>query len=197
MKKFLVASLFIGLFLASVSPVGAQRQTGSLTGKITDKERLPLPGAFVYVSSPALLGIRTYITSDTGLFRFPELPPGMYKITVEMPGFKTNNLDEITLPVGKTLTVNVAMETTTVEEEVTSHKTSPMLDVASPKASSNVDQNLLLHIPLARDLGDIIATTPGAISESLTDPTHFAFNGSSSRANQIAMDGFEDRKSVV
>jgi len=191
MKKFLVASLFIGLFLASVLPVAAQRQTGSLTGKITDKERLPLPGAFVYVSSPALLGIRTYITSDTGLFRFPELPPGMYKITVEMPGFKTNNLDEITLPVGKTLTVNVTMETTTVEEEVTSHKTSPMLDVASPKASSIVDQNLLLHIPLARDLGDIIATTPGAISESLTDRARFAFNGSSSRANQIAMDGFD------
>ena len=188
MKKFAIACLVLGLFLLPATPALAQKRTGMITGKITDSEKLALPGAFIYISSPSLLGIQTYITNDTGFYRFPELPPGIYKITVEMPGFKTLNIDEISVQLGKTLAINIILEPTTVEEEVTSRKTSPMLDSVSSKVASRVDKDLLLHIPMARDLGDIINITPGAVSESLIEKKFFAIHGSGARSNQTLLD---------
>ena len=68
-----MVALFIILALASTA--FADRQTGSLKGRITDKPGYPLPGAFIYVSSPALLGIQNYITADTGNYGFLHAAP--------------------------------------------------------------------------------------------------------------------------
>ncbi len=119
-----LAALFVVLALASAS--FADRLTGSLKGRITDKQGYPLPGAFIYVSSPALLGVQNYITADTGNYAFILLPPGIYKVTVEMPGFKTVNVDNLVMNVGKALTLNFKLEATEIEEEITSLGATPL-----------------------------------------------------------------------
>jgi hypothetical protein len=78
---FFIGWLTVGLIL----PVAAQEQTATLKGLITDTEGFPLPGAFIYVDSPSMLDIKTYVTSETGRIKFHNLPPCTYKITVKMP----------------------------------------------------------------------------------------------------------------
>jgi protocatechuate 3,4-dioxygenase beta subunit len=90
-KKIFIFLLILSLSAGITSTAYAQGQAGSIKGKITDKEGNPLSEAFIYVSSPAMIGIRTYFTSKSGDIRFPGLPPGIYKIMVEKPEFKTVN----------------------------------------------------------------------------------------------------------
>jgi len=164
----------------------AQEQTGSINGKITDTEGFPLPGAFVYIDSPSMLDIQTYITSETGLVKFHNLPPGKYKMTVEMPGFKTVNIEDIIIHVGTSLRYKIAMEITTIEEEITIKIPPPMGNPESVKTSAIIEESLIRRIPLNRNLHDIISLAPGVIPESAFFPETSIIHGSTARSNLYA-----------
>ena len=189
MKKIFKSILIIYLSAGLVSIVLAQRQTGSIKGKIIDQQGNPLPGAFIYVSSPAMLGMRTYMTSDTGIIRFPGLLPGSYKIIVEMPGFKTLNIENIIIRIGKTVTLNITLEMSTIEEETVRKVLSPTIDVESTKTATNIDKELLKNIPFNKDLHDIVNSAAGVIPERVPYQKTSFVHGSTARANTYAFEG--------
>ncbi len=179
-----IICLSTGLVLS----VQAQEQTGSLKGKLTDTEGFPLPGAIVYINSDSMLDLLTYITSDTGMVSFHNLAPGRYKLTAEMPGFKTVNIENIIIRVGKTVRFHIKMEVTTIEEETTVKLPSSMGDPESVKTSVIIDTDLLRRIPLSRDLHYIIDLTPGVIPDSTFFPETPIIHGASARANLYLVD---------
>src|SRR5215471_13999745 len=66
----------------------AQGLTGTLIGTVKDEQGLVLGGARVSISSPALIGgPAAQVTDVSGQLRFPALPPGVYALEIEMPGF--------------------------------------------------------------------------------------------------------------
>jgi hypothetical protein len=181
-QMLVILLLSAGLALAAV----AQEQTGSIKGKITDTEGFPLPRAFVYIDSPAMLNILTYITSETGVVQFRNLPPGTYRLTVEMPGFKSVNIEDIIIHVGMTRHYQIAMEITTVEEETTL-KTSPRMgNPESVKTSAIIEESLISRIPINREIHDIIHLAPGFIPEAIFFPKTSIGHGSTARSNLYA-----------
>jgi len=188
-KRGLKIFLIIYILIVCITTVTAQRQTGSIKGKITDTEGFPLPGAFVYISSPALQGFQTYVTSDTGRIKFHGLPSGRYKIKVEMPGFKTVNIENIVVRVGLAVTLYIAMEMSTVEEEITLHFPSPTADLQSTKIAIITEQDLIKNIPFARDINDIVNSASGVIQEEIPFRPTSMVHGSTTRANIFALDG--------
>lgn len=182
-----LTALFLVLALASTA--FADRLTGSLKGRITDKQGYPLPGAFIYVSSPALLGIQNYITADTGSYAFIQLPPGTYKVTVEMPGFKTVNVDNLRMSVGKAMTLNFKLEATDIEEEITSLGATPLVDTLSAKNPFVADKDILRHAPLTRDFSSIAGLAPGVVADPAFPDRDFAVHGSTVRANTFVFGG--------
>ena len=94
---FIMLSLFI--FLGGTSLLFSQEQqkkadeiekvllyeqTGVIEGVVTDDEGNPLPGISVTVSSPAMMGDKTFITTPIGSFRFRALPIGHYTLKAEI-----------------------------------------------------------------------------------------------------------------
>ena len=79
-----------------------------------------LPGVTVEAASPALIEkTRSTVTDGTGQYRLVDLRPGVYTVTVTLPGFSTVKRDGIELTVGFTATVNAEMRVGSVEETVT------------------------------------------------------------------------------
>ncbi len=187
-KKFSQHSLIVLLSTLLALAAMAQEQTGTLKGKITDSEGFPLPGAFVYIDSPSMLDIQTYITSETGLIKFHNLPQGIYRLTVEMPGFKTVNIENILIHVGKTTRYRIAMEITNIEEETTFNIPAPTGDPESSKISTGIEKSLIERIPVSRDLLGIISLAPGIIPEFAFFPESVTIHGSSVRANTYALE---------
>ena len=97
--------LMIAIFLAMGSGLSlfgqiSSRETGSIRGVITDEEGVALPGVGIVVSGPSLMGKASDVTRADGTFRILLLPPGVYTMTVELPGFQTSIEAGIEVSVG-------------------------------------------------------------------------------------------------
>ncbi len=182
-------SLIVLLAIALASSGFAQRQTGTIAGHVADQEGNALPGATVTITSPALMGTSSFVTSDTGLFRFPALLPGEYQVKVEMPGFKTFIRPGLIVSVGMTTEVDILLEVATVEEEVTVTAAAPVVDVESTKVSINYTSQFLASMPMNRDLYDIQNSVPGAISEGVDYRRTSSILGGTVRSQLYALDG--------
>lgn len=192
-KVLLVLFLSIGL----ASTALAQRQTGSLTGVVKDTEGAALPGVTVTVSGAKMMGDISFVTTESGFFRFPSLPSGIYDVKLELPGFRTITQAGIKVRVGKTSTLSVEMEMSAIEEEVTVIGVSPTVDVSATKVSVSYTADLIANIPMGRDLYDLIASAPGVVSENVTYRRTASTHGSSVRGNQYSFDGFLMNDPVV
>jgi len=177
------------LAAASAAPALAQRQSGAISGRILDKEGKPLPGSTVSISSPALMGFSSYVTSETGIFRFSGLKPGEYELRAEMPGFRSSLFPAVIVAVGRTTELEIQLEETPAEEEVTLTAASPMVDVESSKVSVNYSSRFLANMPMNRDLYDIQNSIPGAVTEGVDYRRTSSILGGTVRSQLYALDG--------
>ena len=182
-----IAVLF-ALF-AFVQPSPAGRLTAVISGRISDGQGFPIPGAYLYLASPAQLGIRNFITSEHGAYAFSSLPPGVYKITVEVPGFKTVKIEGIVLSAGGTALINVKMERTEIEEEAVRREADQGLDRTMGRLATVIDTDLLTHIPMPRDLSSVLGLVPGAVFDNNVPSVGVSFHGAPVASNAFAEDG--------
>ena len=54
---------------------GGASSTGSINGEVKDAQGGVLPGVTVTATSPAQIGQLTAVTNESGLYRFPAVPP--------------------------------------------------------------------------------------------------------------------------
>ena len=66
--------------------------TGSLSGKITDWTGAVIPGVTVRALDAATGLVLTTITNETGVYGFPALKAGAYRVSAELPGFQTSTV---------------------------------------------------------------------------------------------------------
>ena len=85
----------------------AQRTTGDLRGVITDQSGAVLPGVTVTLRGQNVPGAPTTVTNESGIYRFPNLPPGVYAITAELTGFTTTEQTGIPVALGATVELDV------------------------------------------------------------------------------------------
>src|SRR5512136_2498130 len=129
-KRFLfMCALLACVVLAGLTDLRAQSISGGkLTGTITDDKGEPLPGASVEVTSPALIGKRSTVTSSRGTYALLSLPIGTYKLTASLPGFKTSVQGNIEVTAGSSQVVDLSLPQGAIEEQVTVTGTSPVVD---------------------------------------------------------------------
>src|SRR3954447_6868942 len=128
-KKFL---LYTAICLLLVAIPSWAQQDGTINGKVSDASGAVLPGVGITVASPTLLGSqRMLVTDEQGNYRAGLLPPGVYSVKYELPGFKTLVREGIQVSAGFTATLNISMEVATVAETVTVQGDSPIVDTSS------------------------------------------------------------------
>jgi len=189
-KEVFRAILVLFISIGLVSTAIAQRQTGSLNGVVKDTEGIALSSATVTVTGEKVMGELSFITTDTGSFRFPAIFPGAYDVKVELSGFKTITQTGILVRVGKTTTLAIVLELATIEEDVTVIGMTPTVDVSATKVSVSYTANIISNIPMGRDLYDLIASAPGVVSEDVSYRRTASTHGSTVRGNQYTFDGF-------
>ena len=80
MRYWLATGLGLVLLFGASSPLLAQRTTGAIFGTVTDESGAILPGVTVTLKGAGVPGTPTAVTSGTGIYRFPNLPPGNYTL---------------------------------------------------------------------------------------------------------------------
>jgi hypothetical protein len=144
------------LLVTTAVPVSAQVQTGSILVRVTDDQGGAVPGATVSITSTALVaGTMTGVT-DSGAYRFPSLPPGVYVVKTELQGFQTVTRENVSVLVGQTTPVDLTMRVASLAETVTVTGTSPVIDTTSATVAINLSEQLLQSTPGGRDIWALV-----------------------------------------
>jgi len=138
--------LVVGIVLIGVSSVLAQE--ASIIGTVSDETKALLPGVTITVTSLANGNQYTAVSNAQGEYRLPTVPPGIYKIQAELPGFSTVVLDKVELLVGQHAAIPFTMKLASVTETVTVAGESPLVDVSSSQVAGNVDRRQMEELPL-------------------------------------------------
>jgi len=136
--------------------------TATLMGTVVDNVGI-VPGATVTVVNTANAAERTAVSNEQGVFRFPSLPPGRYKVKVNMQGFKQIDIPDLpvlsgeTRDLGKlTLAAGTIAETVNVTADVTPVQTS------SSALQKNLSADLLTQVQVkGRDIFGMLKILPG------------------------------------
>jgi hypothetical protein len=142
---------------------GGASSTGTIQGRVADASGGVLPGVTVTASSPSMIGTQTQVTNENGTYRFPAVPPGVYTLAFELPGFTSVKREGVQIALGFTANVNVEMSVATLQETVTVTGESPVIDTTATRVQQNFKLEQLNSIPNGRDMWALLAATPGVV----------------------------------
>lgn len=176
-NKWFVLSLVLaicGLFsLAAL----AQETTGGLQGVIKDPSGAVVPGAKVVVSGTSLVGSKETATDGSGYYRFANLPPGTYTLTVTAKGFSTVKRDGLSLEVGHLPSVDISLEVGMASTVVEVTSAAPQIDVTASRTMTNVTEDVIKMIPHGESFQSVIQFAPSARNEPLAGGMGSGFSG--------------------
>src|SRR5260221_4104084 len=184
---------FVGVLLALglAMPAAAQRTTGEIIGKVVDESGSVLPGVTVTLRGAGVAGAPSVVTSETGTYRFPVLPPGTYNLEYTLSGFTTLKREAIPIAVGSTVELDVSMKVGALEESITVSGESPVVNLASSQVSTAYNSEWVRNAPVRRfSYFDLINSAPGVSATSNVGQSTSAQSlGNSTNENSYQIDG--------
>lgn len=176
--RYTVRALALGLVLALTiaSPLMertsfAQETTGGLQGTVKDANGAVVPKASVELTGTALAGAKTLQTDAGGYYRFANLPPGVYSVTVKAEGFATLKRDGITIEIGHLPSLELALKVGAQSTVVEVTAEAPLIDVTVTHTATNVTTDVIADIPHGRSFQSVIQFAPSARNEPLMGAT--------------------------
>ncbi len=170
----------------------AQSETATVSGQVVDPSGLNITGAQVKLVDIDRETSTSTTTNNIGLYTFPSVRPGRYRIAVTAPGFKVVNVTGVTVNVQDHLEQNFKLVVGSVSESITVEGGAPFVDTQSATVSTVVDRNFAENLPLnGRSFQTLIDLTPGVVltPSTSTDPGQFSVNGQRASSNYWIVDG--------
>ncbi len=192
------------LAVTSWSVAGAQVLYGSLTGDVTDPSNAVVPGAKVDALE-INKGVRQEAVADSaGIYRFTEMLPGTWKITVTAKGFTTAVTENIKVDANSVTRVNAKLSVATANETVTVTGAPALLQTDRADVHTVLTAVELDSLPSVSTAGksfqQLLRIIPGATlplenNSASVNPTRAMtsnVNGQSSQGNSTRIDGVLD-----
>src|SRR5438105_3129322 len=99
------------LFLClSIASTFAQTSNGSFGGFVQDPSQAFIPGVTVTATNTATGLVATAVTNESGAYNIPSLLPGPYKLTAELPGFRTQVFSDVQLGANTSARYNFVLQ---------------------------------------------------------------------------------------
>ena len=159
-------ALFACCALAFGGPsLGAQGTNATLSGTVTDATQAMIPGVSILAVNTGTGVSTTVITNEAGVYGFPSLQPGTYKLTADLPGFKKHAYNDVKLDVGARNVLNFQLEVGGANDTVV--EVTAQMDAALALGTSTVgtviEGKSITELPLpARDALGLVFTQAGA-----------------------------------
>ncbi len=171
--------------LAVASLLEAQTATtGLVTGSITDTSAAVIPGAAVELVETTTKATVSQKCNEAGQFVFPNVPPGLYRLTAKMQGFRTAAVQQLRVEVTRSYTQNLVMEVGEVTEtiEVAAQAQAELQMVDSTVGNVLSGTSIPVLPTFTRQVNELLTLQPGAtpggeVSGTRADQSTFSLDG--------------------
>jgi carboxypeptidase family protein len=154
-------------FLLLLASAFGQETTAGLQGTVKDSTGAVVANAHVAVTGASLTGIKSADTDGSGYYRFANIPPGSYTVTVTAQGFTILKREGLILEVGHLPTVDFALQVGASETVVEVSGAAPAVDVTTNVTQTNITQDVVQDVPHGRSFQSVIQFAPSARNEPL------------------------------
>lgn len=196
----LLLLLSVARFLAP--PALAQAVSGTIVGTVTDASRAAVPNAQVTATLTGQGTIHSVVSNESGNFTEPDLPPGVYTITITAAGFKKELRENISLETNTTTRVDAMLAPGSTSEEITVTSAPPQLQTDRADISTTIGQGQIENLPLSsgNNFQSLLNTVPGMAPVVFNNSQFFNANndlsvnanGQSSYVNLYQIEGIDD-----
>src|SRR5262245_49214056 len=128
MRRCLTLALALTCLIAH--PVYAQFDSATVSGVVQDGTGGVLPGADVTLTSVGTGLERRAVTNEAGLYTFPNVPVGEYRVKASLSGFNTVTKTGVTLSAGVNIKVDVQLSVGSLSESVQVKAEATMVDTS-------------------------------------------------------------------
>jgi hypothetical protein len=167
----------------------------TVSGTITDPSGAHIVNATVTALNTSTGVATTSHTNDAGVYVFPALPPGTYRISAEHSGFRKTFLNDVVLAVGSQLTANLPLDIGQTTETVEVQAAVTEVNASSATLGAVVESRKILELPLVgRSAYDLLNTQPGVIT---TGAESVNINGQQTGAINYTTDGINTQDNLL
>jgi hypothetical protein len=157
-KKWLCCMVIfavVGLLLAAGGAYGQSAGFANINGRVIDPKGATVPDATVTAINVDTGLSRTTTTTSDGIYRFENLQPGVYDITVDASGFAKFQAKGVRILVGETRDVNATMVLSGQVSMVLVTSEVPLVETTKTDVSINLDDRDVADLPTTTSFGGL------------------------------------------
>src|SRR5258706_1349425 len=176
MKRVLAGAAMLLLLIALSTNTFAQSSNSSVSGFVQDPSQAFIPGVTVTATNTQTGVVTTTITNESGTFTIPGLLPGTYKLSAELPGFKTQVINNVQLGQSATARYNFTLQVGAVADSVeVTAETTALIAESSSTIGQVLSEKKVRDLPLvSNNVLDLMQTMAGVRGATLGESTTFA-----------------------
>src|ERR1700689_3388549 len=177
----------------------AQEETATLNGQIADHDGRMVAGVEVQALNTGTNVSYLTDTRETGLYSFPTLPAGTYKVSATKTGFKQGVRPAVDLHVSDVINLNFSLQVGTVDQRAIVEGGAPLVETTSSEMGGLVNSKEIEDLPLnGRNYIDLSLRKAGVTDSLNTTGTNgfggmtgtvYSSNGAPVISNNFLLDG--------
>ncbi|MBI4892992.1 MAG: TonB-dependent receptor [Acidobacteria bacterium] len=139
------AKVLLPLFLGALL---LPAQNSAIQGVVTDPSGAVIPSSTITVTNLDTAVASRATTNTQGLYIFPLLNPGRFKVECSAQGFATQQLPEVRLEVGQTARLDFELKPGTVVETLNVSASAVLINSETSEVGQVIDSKRILEMPL-------------------------------------------------
>ncbi len=188
--------------LLSIPVASGQAVSGTINGLVTDPSGAAVVGASVTVMNTRTGATVRVFSTATGFYAVPNLPPSVYTVTAEAPGFKQFVQTNASLSLDSIVRVECPLEVGNIAESVSVTAEEAVLKTDKADVSAVITDRTLTDLPvLNRNASQLVSLLPGAlrgttvfVGENPSLDSNGFVNGAGGRGNYHQLDGIDNQE---
>jgi Carboxypeptidase regulatory-like domain len=168
---------------------GHAQVNSTIGGTIEDASKALIPGVTVTATNTQTGITNSVISNEAGAYNFAALLPGIYKVTAELPGFRSFTYNDVQLSAGTPVRLNFTLEVGGVAQAVEVTVAADTLATSAPSIGEFLNEKRVVDLPITSNNAlDLVRILPG-FRESPGGNAFDTFAGLSSSTVNTVRDG--------
>ncbi|HET9219284.1 MAG TPA: carboxypeptidase-like regulatory domain-containing protein, partial [Terriglobia bacterium] len=162
--KRLPGFLYVLVFILALGgTAAAQSGNATVSGTVTDSSSALIPGVSIKATNTQTSVLSATVSNEAGVYSFPSLQPGVYRVSAELPGFQTHTFTNVQLGNAQQVRLNFVLQVATVAQSVeVSVAVDTLLATSSSSVGTVLNENSVRELPLlGRDALELVNIMAG------------------------------------
>ena len=190
MRKLVTTGLAIALLCFVPCNAVFAQVNSAIGGTVDDASHALIPGVTIKAVNTQTAVETITITNESGVYNFPALVPGTYKVTAELPGFRPHTFNDVQLSAGSPVRLNFTLQVGGVSQSVdVSVASDTLLRESSASIGEVLPESKVGALPIVgNNVLDLVRILPG-YRESTAGNAFDTFAGAAANTLNTVRDG--------